>query len=205
MITKDLVKLWGHVDFKSLGYKENKHGFVTFVGPQGSGKSVSMLNTALAILKNDASKDIFYTNIDVADERFIKLDEKELRKKLKNGSTRNCGFLLDEAHLYFYTAGRNAQEDLAPFSQLRKRNIIVLGTSQVWFHLDKKIRDQAMYLVVARSTWFGLIFKNTWVRPQDYEITDEGFLEIKRVSFTTRFFRQSYLFDLYNSYETIKL
>lgn len=203
MIEKWLVKQWGKIDLESLRLRENFHGVSVFVGKQGAGKSVSMLNSALSILKNDKSKQKVYTNINVGHSDFVTLNDVEMTDILNTGS--NCIIMIDEIHLYFYSKNRNSQEVIVPFSQLRKRNIIVLGTSQVWFHLDKSVRDQALFLVACRKTWFSLIFKNQWIPTTGYTISEEGNLEIKQVSFTTRFFRQSYLFDLYDSYETIKL
>lgn len=180
MIDKKLIQDWGKVDIGSLGLKEPWHGVAVFIGKQGSGKSVSALHACLTTLKNDDSKKVVYTNIFINDDRFIQLNEKEMADTIsnKNGNGENCILLLDEIHLYYYSKNRNSQEVITPFSQLRKRNIIVYGTSQVWFHLDKTIRDQALFLVPTSQAWFGLYFKNVWVPTTGYKISDEGFLEI---------------------------
>lgn len=201
MITKQLIKDWGKFDYKAYGLKENFHGVAVFVGRQGSGKTISILNTALSILKKDVSKPVVYTNLPVNDERFVFCENREMRERIKKES--NCIFLLDEIHLYYNTGSKNPNDVMTPFSQLRKRNIIVLGSSQIWFHLDKKIRDQALYLVVCSKGLFNLWFKNSWVDSKNYRLTEEGFLEILGVDFNSRFWVQRRLFNLYDTTKTI--
>ena len=76
-------------------------------------------------------------------------DAIDILKMLKEDSNyfNNSIMLLDEIHLYFDSRDfmkKNNRIIQTFFSQLRKRNILLLATTQYILHLDVRIRRQAL-------------------------------------------------------------
>lgn len=130
------------------------HGFYLAIGRQGSGKTAFI--TKLLVDNLSSNKKVYsnYTLFNIDYEK-ITFDNKrnknaiDILNVIKDNPNyfNNSIMLLDEIHLYFdsrdfmKTNNRIIQNF---FSQLRKRNILLLATTQYILHLDVRIRRQAL-------------------------------------------------------------
>lgn len=130
-------------------------GFYIAIGKQGSGKTafitkhlVDNLNTNRKIYSNySLFEGIKYERITFDSKR----DKKaiDILKMLEEDSNyfNNSIMLIDEIHLYFDSRdfmSKNKRIIQTFFSQIRKRNILLLATTQYIIHLDIRIRRQAL-------------------------------------------------------------
>lgn len=128
-------------------------GFYIAIGRQGSGKTLFITKHLVDNL--DGRK--VYSNyslygIDYQKITFNSMKEKNAIDILKvlnqdDDYFNNSIMLLDEIHLYFDSRdfmNKNSRIIQTFFSQLRKRNILLLATTQYIMHLDIRIRRQAL-------------------------------------------------------------
>ena len=152
-----------------------------FCGPQRSGKTASALWYAEFLAKKYKKRRITYED---EDGNFIKFDKPpkiflfsnfgvgkpfdktklfDLIDQLDPYANEIRIFIIDEIHGYFPRESRNketaqiADDLLVTFSQLAKRNTFVLSTAQVYGRLDKKLREQCLYMVNNRVNYKGQI------------------------------------------------
>lgn len=152
--------------------KSEPFGHYMFCGKQRSGKTASVLWYTQMLAKKYKRKRIKYYDED--SKRFVKFDEPPKIKLYSNfGVGRKFAkkdvfdlidnfdpyaneiriVLIDEFHTYF-PKDSNLREDkevlaklTAVFSQLAKRNCFVLSTAQVYGRLDKRLREQCLYMI----------------------------------------------------------
>jgi len=130
------------------------HGFYLAIGRQGSGKTAFI--TKLLVDNLSSNKKVYsnYTLFDIDYEK-ITFDNKrnknaiDILDVIKDNPNyfNNSIMLLDEIHLYFDSRDfmrHNNRIIQNFFSQLRKRNILLLATTQYILHLDVRIRRQAL-------------------------------------------------------------
>ena len=132
------------------------HGFYVAIGRQGSGKTAFI--TKLLVDNYTSDKRVYsnYSLFSIDYERItfdkeIKKDEKaiDILKVIRKNPDyfNNSIMLLDEIHIYFDSRDfmrHNNRIIQNFFSQLRKRNILLLATTQYILHLDVRIRRQAL-------------------------------------------------------------
>ena len=132
------------------------HGFYLAIGRQGSGKTAFI--TKLLVDNYSIDRKVYsnYSLFGIDYERIkfdneIRKDEKAiyiLKVISKNPNYfNNSIMLLDEIHIYFDSRDFFKQNNRIIqnfFSQLRKRNILLLATTQYILHLDVRIRRQAL-------------------------------------------------------------
>ena len=132
------------------------NGFYLAIGKQGSGKTLFITQLLYKELK-EKTRPIFsnytlfgldYTPItfDNNKERFEKVDILDALDKDPNYFNHSI-MLLDEIHIYFDSLDffkRNSRRMQTFFSQLRKRDILLFGTTQYIMNLDIRIRRQCM-------------------------------------------------------------
>lgn len=122
------------------------NGFFLFIGKQGGGKTLYM--TKVLIDNYDNKRPIYsnYTlfNLDnveyIDDTLLIQLINDDDVDKLNNSI-----ILLDEIHVYLDSLDFMKKHNRTLqgfFSQLRKRNILLLATTQYLLNLDVRIRRQ---------------------------------------------------------------
>lgn len=132
------------------------NGFYLAIGKQGSGKTLLITKHATEnymedgrpIFSNYTLKKLPFTPIELLDrnrgdgvERQNILDLLDEDPNAFNDSI----ILLDEIHIYFDSLDFNRKESRRMqifFSQLRKRNILLLATTQYIMNLDVRIRRQ---------------------------------------------------------------
>jgi hypothetical protein len=129
-------------------------GFYIAIGRQGSGKTAFITKL---LVDNYSSDRKVYSNFSLfgIDYEKITFDNKrnknsiDILKVIKDNPNyfNNSIMLLDEIHLYFDSRDFMKQNNRIIqnfFSQLRKRNILLLATTQYILHLDVRIRRQAL-------------------------------------------------------------
>lgn len=151
--------------------KSIPYGHYMFCGPQGSGKTSSVLWYAESLAKkykrrrisvrdeNDnlikfdtPPKILLWSNFGVGTP-FKKEDLFSLIDKFDPYANEIRIILVDEIHTYFPRGTVSKETGLlisqltAVFSQLRKRNVFLLSTAQVYGRLDKALREQCLFMV----------------------------------------------------------
>ena len=129
-------------------------GFYLAIGKQGSGKTLFI--TKLAIDNKDDRKIFSNYSLFGVNHQKITLGNKEeveqgigyIRYLDENKNYfNNSIMLLDEIHIYLDSLDfmrENNRRLHTFFSQLRKRNILLLGTTQYLMNVDVRIRRQCM-------------------------------------------------------------
>ena len=130
------------------------HGFYLAIGRQGSGKTAFI--TKLLVDNYNSTRKV-YSNYSLfgIDYEKITFDNKrnknaiDILKVISENPNyfNNSIMLLDEIHIYFDSRDFMKQNNRIIqnfFSQLRKRNILLLATTQYILHLDIRIRRQAL-------------------------------------------------------------
>ena len=132
-------------------------GSMVFIGFQGHGKSLSMVDYAFRI-KKEFPKCLVYSNIKLygIDYNFIFSDE-DVKEALcvQNGED-GVLVLIDEAHLYFGKKTGIGLEVLTSISQQRKDRRRIVFSSQIWEELDISLRKQVKDIIRCRKV-FNLI------------------------------------------------
>lgn len=87
--------------------------------------------------------------------------------------------LVDEVQVYFQRDAIDKDTKLlidkltAIFSQLRKRKTFILSTAQVYGRLDKNLREQCLFMVNCRKSFFGKLL-NEFIPGDDIMVDDLG-------------------------------
>ena len=154
-------------------------GLTMFTGPQGSGKTISMVDYCLE-LKKKYPKSKLYANfkIDGMDGTLKNLNQ---LLKIRNGED-GVIFCIDEIQNEFSTSSsRNFPETmLSTITQQRKQRIHIVASSQVFTRVAKPIREQCYCVVDCRTFW------NRWTRIRAYpadeynSIIDSNAIDKKR-------------------------
>lgn len=158
------------------------HGFFLAIGKQGSGKT--LFTTKLAI-DNKEGRRIFsnYTLYGVEFQKITLGNEDEERRgsidilKALDDDPHyfdNSIMLLDEIHVYLDSLDfmrKNNRRLHTFFSQLRKRNILLLGTTQYIMNVDIRIRRQCMNVFEMKKLTdneLKALIKENAIDPADY-------------------------------------
>ena len=131
-------------------------GLICFVGPQGSGKTLTAVNYVRNLLQH-YPKAMVVSNLDLT---FLE-DDDELYKhfvdaddffKHSNGE-KGIIFLIDEIQLYFNSLqSKNINIDVINFiSQQRKQRVHIVATSQVFGRMAKPLREQFDCVVLCKK------------------------------------------------------
>ena len=175
------------------------NGFYLATGKQGSGKTLFI--TKLLYTEKDDRKIFSNYKLFGLEFEYITFDEEDenktdILKALRDNPHYfdNSIMLLDEIHIYFDSLdfmrknNRNMQKF---FSQLRKRNILLLATTQFIYNLDVRIRRQCMNVFDMQHIYQGLF------RVTTHEIDGYFTEEISRFDVD--------LSEYYDKYDTTEL
>lgn len=141
-------------------------GIWVFCGPQGSGKTLSAVQTLEKLVKK-------YPKCRVISNTEVALDGHEVEKFIdysqltsETNGTRGIVFFLDEVHvLWSSLESKNIPiSEMAAFCQMRKDRRVIIGTSQVYARIAKPIREQLQYVICCRN-YFGLLQHNIVLDP----------------------------------------
>ena len=135
-------------------------GILVFCGPQGSGKTLSMVQYARKVCAR-YPKCVVCANIDISgiSNTVIPWQGVESLVDVQNGEY-GVLYLIDEMHLEFNSLESKGM-DVHIFelvSQQRKSRKHIVGTSQVFGRLAKPFREQFKYAVCC-DNFMGLIFR----------------------------------------------
>lgn len=175
-------------------------GISIFCGPQGSGKSLSMVHCFKKIIK-DYPKAKIVTNID------FNFDvPNEVRKykgfddfKLENG-VYGVIYILDEIHLILNSLESKGVplSVIVELSQQRKQRKLILGTSQVYSRMAKPLREQIKNVIICKN-YFSLFQLNYLINAFETKEKD-GELKFEKLKMSFFFHRK----EDYTAYDTYK-
>ncbi len=158
-------------------------GTQIFCGRQGSGKTISAVNS-LREIKKVFPKAIIVSNLDLTNYhaltfndkewlkvrqttakkhpnecyiRFNNIDELSMVLTMINNGKYGVIYLIDEIHTYFNSLdSKNIPIHIfTEISQQRKQRKLIIGTSQLFLRMAKPLREQCDNLVMC-STFFGI-------------------------------------------------
>lgn len=183
-------------------------GLVAFVGPQGSGKSLSAVNYCLNLLER-YPKALIVSNLEL---KFLPKSFKNFREfknaddffKYKNGEN-GIIFLIDEIQLYFNSLdSKNINIEVINFiSQQRKQRVHIVATSQVFGRMAKPLREQFDTVIVCKK-YFNFIERLMIIdRDSIDDDTSTGTNLNARVKKSIWNFYSPKMFDYYDTYKVI--
>lgn len=166
--------------------KDIPFGHYMFCGPQGSGKTASCLWYFEYLSKKYKRKGFkvghVYSNFGIGKDvtkatlfpTIFKLAVKKDGSSRYKKSDKIINFiLLDEFHSYF-PKDFSSKEDkelikvlISRFSQLRKAHLFILSTAQVYGSLDKRMREQCLYMINNRKSHL-----SNWIISEFYKQED---------------------------------
>lgn len=181
--------------------EETNTGIHIFCGPQGSGKSLSMIHYVKRIIK-DHPKAIIVTNIDFqfeGDNQVIKYSSFE-DFKIENGIY-GVIYVLDEIHLILNSLESKGVplSVIVELSQQRKQRKLIMGTSQVYSRMAKPLREQVKSVVICKNI-FGVFQLNYLINAFETSEGSDGKLQYSKLK-TSFFFHRK---EDYTSYDTYK-
>lgn len=176
-------------------------GINIFCGPQGSGKTLTMIHIAKKIIK-DYPKAIIVTNI----EFNFKVPNKVIKYtgfddfKLENGIY-GVIYILDEIHLILNSLESKGVplSVIVELSQQRKQRKLILGTSQVYARMAKPLREQIKNVIICKNL-FNVFQINYLIDAFSTEEGSDGKLKYKKLK-TSFFFHKK---EDYTDYDTYK-
>ena len=192
------------IDYKIRFARDNPDyfypaGIWVFTGPQGSGKTLSMVQTLKKMIA-DYPKAMVCSNLEIRglDRPVIPFTDYAQIQELDNG-VEGIIFALDEIHVLWNSLESKEIpiSEMAIFCQMRKNRRVILGTSQVYGRIAKPIREQLQYVIDCKN-FFNLIQFNKIIDPNEGEEKD-GHLSGEQIC-TRIWFHTP---ELYRSYDTL--
>lgn len=193
--------IWKFKQYQLNELEEENTGIHIFCGPQGSGKSLSMIHYAKQIIK-DHPKAIIVTNIDLQFDitnEVIKYSGFE-DFKIENGIY-GVIYILDEIHLILNSLESKGTplSVIVELSQQRKQRKLILGTSQVYGRMAKPLREQIKSCIICKN-YFKVFQFNYLINAFETEEGSDGKLKFKKLK-ASFFFHSK---EDYNNYDTYK-
>lgn len=160
---------WKYIDLKDLRYKSKlgivdfeEYGMRMYTGPQGSGKTASMVEQLDRWHKE-------YPNLMIVTNFDYKYADKQIKSlndllTMRNG-TSGVVFAFDEIQNEFSSmASKDFPENLlGVITMQRKQRIKILSTSQVFNRVAKPLREQCYEVCECRTYW------GRWTRTKCYD------------------------------------
>lgn len=180
-------------------------GINIFCGPQGSGKTLSLVHYLKPLLK-DYPKAIVVTNMELNFE--IK---QEVRKytgfedfKIENGIY-GVIYVLDEIHLILNSLESKGVplSVIVELSQQRKQRKLILGSSQVYSRMAKPLREQIRNVIICKN-FFGIFQFNYLVDAFEAQESSDGKLKFKKLK-TSFFFHRKEDYLAYDTYKKMDM
>lgn len=179
-------------------------GILVFCGPQGSGKTLSMVQYARKVCAR-YPKCVVCSNIDILgiSNNVIPWQGVESLVDVQNGE-HGVLYLIDEMHLEFNSL-ESKKIDANVFEQIsqqRKQRKHIVGTSQVYTRLAKPFREQFRYAVFCRSTFGHSLQVNSVVDAETAKEVDGQLITetVKRCVW----FHTPALYEAYDTYAVVK-
>lgn len=195
-------------EFWKIKNRDREEMYVTginiFTGPQGSGKSLSMIHYLKQIAK-DFPKAIIVTNL-----KFNFKVKNEVRPytgfddfKIENGIY-GVIYVLDEIHLILNSLESKGVplSVIVELSQQRKQRKLILGTSQVYSRMAKPLREQIQNVIICKN-FFSLFQFNYLIDAFNSEEKD-GVLKYDKLK-TSFFFHSKEDYMAYDTYKKMDM
>lgn len=192
------------LDYKLRFAKDNPDyfypaGIWVFCGPQGSGKTLSMVQTLKKMLQAYPKAKVC-SNLAIAgiDQEIIPFVDYQQLLDLSNG-TNGIIFVLDEIHVLWNSLESKdiPISEMATFCQMRKDRRVILGTSQVYTRIAKPIREQLQYVIDCHC--FAQVLQYNDILDPAYSTEKDGSLVADKIATKIWFHRP----ELYRSYDTL--
>ena len=162
--------------------KTDPYGHYLFVGKQRSGKTVSAIWYYEFLKKRyekQGKKVILYSNMGFGQPVF-KLSLPAIIREVVFDENIVHIFIIDELQSYFpkdtkdTSTLRLIDELTGEFSQLGKRQIYVLSTAQIYGRVNKNLREQCLFMVNCRRSFFRGKCVNDFIDGDDVLCDDLG-------------------------------
>lgn len=182
----------------------NVTGINIFTGPQGSGKSLSMVHYAKEIIKDNPKALVVYNtdlNFDFPNKK--KEYEGFADFQIENGIY-GVIYILDEIHLILNSLESKGVplSVIVELSQQRKQRKLILGTSQVYSRMAKPLREQIQNVIVCKN-FFKLLQFNYLINAFETKEVD-GDLKVKKTKISF-FFHSKGDYKAYDTYKKMDL
>jgi len=138
-----------------------EYPIILILGNRGGGKTLYM--TAYAVDAYNLEKAKIYSNYHLFGVPYKYMTLKEMIESLN--VLENCILLVDELHVAidsYKFLDSNVKQFTEFITQIRKRKITLIGTTQRFTLLAKRFRDQVDYIVTSERTRVKGIAKYTW-------------------------------------------
>lgn len=203
-----LIK-YNHDFYKANPTYFRPDGLVVFVGPQGSGKTLSAVNYVYKLLELYPYA-LLVTNLELRDypvdgKKVFYFENAEDLQKYSNGKN-GVIFLIDEIQLYFNSLeSKNINpEVMVQISQQRKQRKHIVCTSQVFGRMAKPLREQFDVVILCQKWPFGLQ-RNRLVDRDSIEGDNSTGTNLKgKVRKTFWYFKSPDMFGRYDTYKVIE-
>ena len=167
---------------------------VLYLGRRGAGKTLSMVKDAYLYYKNGRRIITNMNSIKFGE----KMSNEEILKLSKDSDIYNCVLVIDEIQLLF-DSRRSMKKENITFSnfiqQIRKRGIIMLGTTQFDNTIDKRLRDHCDIIALPKINKDLLLCRVKYLDPtSSQDIESDGILEYSSVVYDMR--------DIFQLYDT---
>lgn len=158
------------------------YGHYLFVGKQRMGKTASMIWYYDRLYKKYSrqGKEIFtFSNLGIGSKLTMNTLH-DLIVNIEYDPDKVYFFLIDEIQSYFPKDTKNKilldfiDKLTGDFSQLGKRQIYVFSTAQVYGRLNKNLREQCLYMIDCRRSFFTKKFVNDFIPGDDVMCDDLG-------------------------------
>lgn len=199
---------WMLVDFLERDKHKGEfreYGFTFFVGRQGAGKTISMVNY-LDGIKERYPDCLVVTNFDYHQSDYIMTDWRDLLT-IRNG-VNGVIFAVDEIHSEYDSSKWNdiPEDLLSEISQQRKQRVKIIASAQFFTRVAKPLREQAV-TVVSCNTFLGRLTTNREYDALDYACVVDNPLVARRKIKPLRkssFVQSDYLRCCYDTYAKVE-
>lgn len=183
----------------------NPSGLLFFVGPQGSGKTLSAVQF-IEKLTYDYPRAILCTNTTMKDinpaTEVVEYTGLDCLTNLENGEY-GVIYFIDEIHLEMNSLeSKNISMDvIVEISQQRKQRKLIVGTSQVFMRMAKPLREQVKHVVVCKN-YFKCIQVNRYI-DNELSYEENGKLKSPKSKLYV-WFHHPRLYNAYDTYAKMK-
>ncbi len=198
---------WDFLTRRDRAHEFTPYGFTIFVGRQGSGKTISMIQY-LNEMRKKYPNCLIITNFAYSYATKRMTDWRDLLE-IRNGLD-GVIFAIDEIHSEYNSSNWNdfPESLLSEISQQRKQRVKIVATAQVFSRVAKPIREQAFSVVCCR-TYFGRLTRNVEYDAAEYVTVETPYqVKSKCKPLLKKTFVQSnklrYCYDTYEKIERMK-
>lgn len=207
--TKSPIKAIKALLFKWRYMRENPtyfdpDGIWVYCGPQGSGKTLSAVQTARQIKAYYPLVRVI-SNIEFEFEDGSRPEEFKSYDQIVNEDNGIEGimFVLDEIHVLWNSLeSKNIPiSEMSSLCQMRKSRRLILGTTQVYARVAKPIREQLKYVILCKNHL--QVLQENWIGDPTYqnEMNGQIFPEVIKVQW---FFHTPELYKAYETFDKVK-